>query len=219
MEEIFFDQGEFFEKRISHKPVRLFYVVIGLFLLVALLLAIFIGEDAYPAAAATGGFALLMLLLVYSQASAWSVKYYVGKEGIKLKRAWYKERISFEDLQLVKIAEEEETEQAVYEIDDKRVEAINNVDIINAFKNQIDFGKATMYSSVPFVGSESNINRRISRHSIDTDGEFICIKCKNGKQFFISPLNTQDFLSAVVKYSERKFRFEIGKNNCVSNCE
>lgn len=196
-------RGQKYAKRISHKPVRIFYFICSFFILIALIMPFAIGKDAYLASAGMGAFAGLLFFLVYSQTSAWSVIYFVGEDGIFLKRSWFKTQILFSEIEKIKIVSEEEAEKILYDIDDERVNAINSADITNAFKNQINFGKATMYSSVPIVGSETRGRSfRIRSHGIDTDGEFVFIFLKSGKSLALTPLDSKEFLDGIKFYAK-----------------
>lgn len=209
--------GEIFKGRVSHKPLRIFYIVISLFLAMAIIIPIVIGEDAYAAAAFTGGFALLMLLLVYSQASGRSTIYSVSDKGIYLKRMWLKDFLPFDEIEFIQKINEEETEEIALMKDAERVSANNKMDVLGAFKGQMDFGKLTQYSTVPFVGSESSNGNSfvINSHSIDTAGDFVYIKGKSEKHFLISPLEIENYLNTVVKKSKGKMRFKNGNSNKV----
>ena len=208
--------GQTYYKRITHKPVRVFYVLCAVFLLIAAILPFAAGEEAYIASACIGEFSLFLFLLLYSQTVAWSVLYHVSEEGIYLKRSWFKSKIAFTDILKLKIANKEETEKVLLEVDEKRVAAINTGDIGNAFKNQIAFGKTTMFSSVPIVGSETKGSSfKIRSHSIRTEGEFIIIYLKDDRIFVISPLDCHDFMEGVKFYSKKSLKEDIANRELV----
>jgi hypothetical protein len=201
--EIDLNRGQQYAKRISHKPVRIFYFLCSLFLLIAAILPIAVGEEAYIASAAIGGFALFLFLLLYSQTSAWSVLYFVGEEGIYLKRSWFKNKIAFSEISTIKIVNEEEAKKILYNVDEKRVASINSGDIGSAFKNQIAFGRTTMYSSVPILTSETRgMSYRIRSHSLSTEGDFVFIFLKDDRIFAITPSDCSDFMEGVKFYGK-----------------
>ena len=207
--------GEIFKVRVSHKPLKIFYIIIGFFLLLALIGPMAIGQEAYVPAAITGGFSLLMLLLIYSQASGRNTIYRVNYDGIYLKRFWFKDLLSFDEIEFVQKVNEEEAEKIAFTTDAKRVNASNNLDVTNAFKSQLTFGRLTQYSTVPFVSHSTRSSYIIRSHSIDTAGEFIYIRGKGEKHFLISPLETENYLKALVSKSKGKMNFEKGNSSKV----
>ena len=187
-----------FEPRTSHKSVRMFYGVISLFLVIFIFI---LPVDKEPMLYAVYGLLLLMLLIVFVQASAFLYGYYINDQGVVLKN--YKKRlIPFKEIQRVKLLSGAEVSDLIEAVNSKDSRTSAQLGFMKSMKGKEALNQLTKYCSYQIINQDSKVGRKITKVSSLATGDFVLLVTKQEEVFLLSPQTPE----ALVKEAQKRIK-------------
>lgn len=184
-----------FQPKVRHQDSKLFYITFGAFFLLGLGVFIF-NEASRLFTFFIMAFCGLILFLIWQQNAAFDMRYQLLKEGIFLKRFFWKKIIPYQEIEKIEIVSQPEAALIINAKFGEEVQLRNQLNF-KAFDKRKQVNELTQFISVPVVFETTNGGITIFSYNTIVKTELILIQTTDGRNLLISPIKMEEFVTEV----------------------
>ena len=174
----------------------IFMVAFGILIPFGLILFLTSGE---PEFLFIGGIGFIFFILVLISAVSPGAYYWIGAQGLFLKKGRSRRLIAFKEIKGLSVLSEEQSKGALNRYLAPALQGEVNLDLKQWYKSNRAYGNFIRFCTIPVVQEvRTRGNRRnITGFKHNVPGQFVIMKIFSGEEFLLSPEDTKGFFMAL----------------------